>query len=370
MIRLVHVILFCFLCLFYANSCLAFAPVQSPPINDRASLLDFVRECIDDRLPEFIVNYRNGYLASNDDLLYACNLPHIHSRTLSNNGSNAQVLYKISYYPGMRVADAFLNHNVDNLNDEEMQLFKIASEIINQAKNMTKLQAELFFHDTICRYVTYFTDTPKKSLPRYSTAIGAFLDRKANCQGYCDAFYMLCSMFGFKVDMQSGIASKQRHVWNVIEIGGKWYAVDVTWDDNDTKKNNYTFISHKYFNAPKEIMLVTHKWKSEDVTQDIVNRLDEAYFYCTNEVNEYTFGNYFNSTREAIDFITLSLVRNRRSLRVMTYLDDLRYEKINFVNLQINRILANARKSMSFYTILQKHGKYLYIAVDVKKSNN
>ncbi|MBQ7585635.1 MAG: hypothetical protein IJU40_05240 [Desulfovibrionaceae bacterium] len=350
-----------------ASCCLAYAPVQSPPISERQSLIDFVRDCVEDRLSEFIVNYTHGYIASNDDLLYSCNLPHVHSRVLNNNGRSAKVLYKISFYPGMKVADAYLNHNLSDLNSEELELYKIAVDIVNQARDLSALQAELFFHDTICTTVKYFTDIPAKTLPRYATAIGAFIDQKANCQGYCDAFYMLCTMFGLKVDMQSGIASKQKHVWNVIEIKGKWYAVDVTWDDNDTKKNNYTFISHKYFNAPKEIIQATHTWKEEDTTQEIQSHLDEAYFYCTDEVNDYDFGNYFKTTREAIDFITLGLIHGRKSLRIMVKDDDPRYEQIKFVNFQINRILSNARKSISFYTVLQKHGNYLYISVDVKR---
>ncbi|MBQ9537203.1 MAG: hypothetical protein IJU79_05380 [Desulfovibrionaceae bacterium] len=353
-----------------ATNCWALAPVQSPPIADKASLVDFVRDCVEERLSEFVVNFTQGYLASNDDLLYSCNLPHVHSRILTKTARSAKVLYKISYYPGMRVADAYIQHNTASLSDEERELYNIALDIIRKAQYMTPLQAELFFHDTLCHYVNYYTDTPGKKLPRYATAIGALIDHRANCQGYCDAFYMLCSMFGLKVDMQSGIASNQKHVWNVVEIEGKWYAVDVTWDDNDTKKNNFTFISHKYFNAPKEIMRTTHNWKEEDVTQDIEPYLDHAYFYCTDEVDDYTFGNYFDKTKDAIDFITLELIHGRKSLRVMVRCDDKRYMKIKFVNLQINRTLTTARKAISFYTFLQTHGKYLYISVDVYKAKS
>ena len=353
--------------LLWSSVCLAYAPVQSPPIADRQALIDFVRDCVDERLPEFIVNYTHGYMGTNDDLLYACNLPHVHSRVLFKNGLASKVHYKISYYPGMRVADAYLSHNRSKLTSEEQELYDIATSIINQARDLTPLQAELFFHDTICRHVSYYTSTPQRTTPRYATAIGAFLDRKANCQGYCDAFYMLCTMYGFKVDMQSGIASKQKHVWNVIEINGKWYAVDVTWDDNDTRNQNYTFISHKYFNAPKEIMLHTHRWREQDITQEIEKDLDKAYFYCTDEVSTYVFGNYFDTTRDAIQFITNQLIHGRQSLRIMVYRDDPRYDQIKFLNFQINRVLSAARKPLSFYTILQKHGDYIYISIDVKR---
>ena len=267
----------------------------------------------------------------------------------------------------MVVADAYLSGNRYNLTAEQQELYDIAASIVAQARGLPPLQAELFFHDTICRQVSYYTSTPKKTTPRYATAIGVFLDRKANCQGYCDAFYMLCTMYGLEVDMQSGIASKQKHVWNVIRIDGKWYAVDVTWDDDDTRSQSYTFISHKYFNAPKEIMQPTHSWRPEDVTHEIQPYLDRAYFYCTDQVSPYMFGNYFPRTSDALDFITNQLIHGRQSLRIMTNRDDPRYDQVKFVNLQIKRVLTSARKPLSFYTILQRQGNYLYISIDVRR---
>ena len=343
--------------------------VESPPISDRESLIYFVRDCIDDRLTEFIVNYTNGYMGSNDDILYSCNLPHIYSKVLKNDKKEARVLYKVTYYPGMRIADAYLKNDTTKLTNEEFRLYHIAISVIEQAANMTKLQAELFFHDTICKYVSYFTRAATKNMPRHATAIGAFLDRRANCQGYCDAFYMLCTMYGFKVDMQSGVAGKQKHVWNVIEIDGKWYAVDVTWDDNDAnEKRKFSFISHKYFNASEDIMRVTHSWDEVNETEPLEKYIDNNYFYLTPEVYDFTFGYYFSTPREAINYIGLALIKSKTSIRVMARRTDKRYDEIKFVNLIIDSVLTRARKSISYYTIVQRHGNYVYYSIEVKKN--
>ncbi|MCR5813208.1 MAG: hypothetical protein K6G15_01775 [Desulfovibrio sp.] len=318
-------------------------------------------------MTEFVVNYTNGYMGSNDDILYSCNLPHIYSKVLKNNKNNARVLYKVTYYPGMRIADAYHKNDTSKLTDDEFRLYNIAINVIEQASYMTKLQAELFFHDTICKYVSYYTQAATKNMPRHATALGAFLDRKANCQGYCDAFYMLCSMHGFKVDMQSGIAGKQKHVWNVIELDGKWYAVDVTWDDNDAnEKRKFNFISHKYFNASEDIMRVTHTWDEVNETEPIEKYIDTNYFYLTPEVDDFTFGYYFSTPRDALEFIGLALLKNKTSIRVMAKRTDKRYDEIKFVNLIIDSILTRARKAISYYTIVQRHGSYVYYSIEVK----
>ena len=341
--------------------------LESPPIADKTSLIDFVRDCIDLRSTEFIVNYTHGFIGTNDDILYSCNLPHIYSKVIRNNGTTARVLYKITYYPGMRIADAHLKHDTSQLTNDEYRLYNIALSIIDQASGMSDLRAELFFHDTICKYVSYYTREASRGMPRHATALGAFLDRRANCQGYCDAFYMLCTMFGLKVDMQSGFTGKQRHVWNVIEIGKKWYAVDVTWDDNETTKNKgISFISHKYFNAPEEIMKATHSWEEENETESIEKKLDSAYFYLTDEVDDYTFGYFFTSIKEAIDFISLQLIKNKKSIRVMTLRGDKNYDDVKFVNFLINSSLSRARKGVSYYNISQRHGRYMFYAIEVK----
>ena len=49
------------------------------------------------------------------------------------------------------------------------------------------------------------------------------------CQGYTMAYRLLLD----RVNIKSGtvMSDIKNHVWNLIQIGGSWYHVDVTWDD-------------------------------------------------------------------------------------------------------------------------------------------
>ena len=56
------------------------------------------------------------------------------------------------------------------------------------------------------------------------------------CEGYARAFKMVCDKLEIPCVLVSGRAtsngSSEDHMWNYVQMeDGKWYAVDVTWDD-------------------------------------------------------------------------------------------------------------------------------------------
>ena len=72
--------------------------------------------------------------------------------------------------------------------------------------------------------------------PSVYTAEGALCNGLAVCQGYAEAFELLCAKAGVKAQMVYGDAGNstdgwQSHAWNVVRIDGEWYQIDCTWDD-------------------------------------------------------------------------------------------------------------------------------------------
>ena len=127
------------------------------------------------------------------------------------------------------------------------------------AQKAVTLQRELCIHDRIVGLVRYHTRDGRETMPRYTTALGVLLDGRANCQGYADAFYMLGRMCGLKVDFMAGTAAGGGHTWNAIELDGKSYVVDATWDDDSFGMNGASYTTYIYFNAPREIARATHQ---------------------------------------------------------------------------------------------------------------
>jgi transglutaminase/protease-like cytokinesis protein 3 len=65
---------------------------------------------------------------------------------------------------------------------------------------------------------------------------GAFIKKYAVCDGYAKAFKFILDNINISCVEVCGIAQNsagvtQSHAWNDVLLNGKWYAVDVTWDD-------------------------------------------------------------------------------------------------------------------------------------------
>lgn len=154
----------------------------------------------------------------------------------------AQMTYKITEYPGTRVANAYLSRNQYEswleLTNEEKQLYNIAVGIVDEAnKRQSEVEKARYIHDVICDRVKDY----KNENERNKTAIGALIDGYAHCQGYTDAFYMLGRMSGLEISRIGGRINKNNglHGWNTITFrDGRTYFVDVT---NDHINNTNVF---------------------------------------------------------------------------------------------------------------------------------
>ena len=157
-----------------------------------------------------------------------------------------------SYYPGIRIAQAWRTGDLSALNADEQAAYERAAAAVKQAKAETKndLQLEQWLNDYLCRQVVYDNDgvpADELSLARNWTAVGALLDGRANCQGFADAFYLLGTMAGYEVRYQFGQGGNELHVWNVIELDEQWYNVDVTYNNGldviDGQARTYAYLN-------------------------------------------------------------------------------------------------------------------------------
>lgn len=91
---------------------------------------------------------------------------------------------------------------------------------------MTKLEKAMVLHDYLIQNTAYCDDDDKDY--RLSEW-GVFLKGKANCQGYSLAYGILLRQVGIPVKYVT--SDEMMHMWTIVKLNGKWYHVDVTWDD-------------------------------------------------------------------------------------------------------------------------------------------
>lgn len=83
------------------------------------------------------------------------------------------------------------------------------------------------------------------------TILSVFLNRASVCQGFANAFQYLAMKSGVQAITIHGKGINESHAWNMVNIGGSFYHVDVTWanttftdqtTENTSSIINYTFL--------------------------------------------------------------------------------------------------------------------------------
>lgn len=121
-------------------------------------------------------------------------------------------------------------------------------------------------HDYIAKKTTYdFLSDGKtaSSEVKAHNLTGVSYYGRGVCEAYAEAYQYLCTTFGVTCINVSGTGITSTgsgpHEWNYIQVGGKWYGVDVTWDDSNDKS-----LSHQYFGASQSFT-TSHIAQSSEV---------------------------------------------------------------------------------------------------------
>lgn len=131
-------------------------------------------------------------------------------------------------------------------------------------KDMTKYEKVKAVHNWLVRNVKYdYYRYQLGNIPAVShTAKGALLKKVAVCDGYAHAFQTIMKKLKISCKFVVGKSGGVGHAWNMVKVGGKWYHVDVTFDDpiiNGSNANATPYYS--YFMKSSSVMKKSHTWK-------------------------------------------------------------------------------------------------------------
>ncbi len=110
---------------------------------------------------------------------------------------------------------------------QEKQLDTKIKSILKALKleDKTDYQKVKAIHDYIIKNASY-----DQTLAKHS-AYNALIDKSAVCDGYSLAAYRLFTEAGLSSRIITGTANGGAHSWNIVKVNGKWYNIDLTWDD-------------------------------------------------------------------------------------------------------------------------------------------
>ncbi len=129
--------------------------------------------------------------------------------------------YITSFAPEYTLAAADYKAAQDAYNQE---LDAIVAQVSAGATDAEKV---LFIHDYLAAHYEY--DYEHTDENKISDAYTFLKEGKGVCQAYMLTFSALMDKLGIPVSYVE--SDSLNHAWNVVKLDGKWYHVDVTWDD-------------------------------------------------------------------------------------------------------------------------------------------
>lgn len=134
-------------------------------------------------------------------------------------------------------------------------------------KKMTDVEKIKAVHDYIVLHTAYY-ENPRLKPEDYPAEVftieGVLLKGEAVCQGYAETFQLFMEKLGIssRVVVGKDLIDLVGHAWNMVSLDGKWYHVDVTWDDPVPDQPDR--VQYKYFLVTDEILSVDHSWNRKD----------------------------------------------------------------------------------------------------------
>jgi hypothetical protein len=136
---------------------------------------------------------------------------------------------------------------LDDIYEDNPQSY--IDEVSNKVNSFTTSYTNRYgilkdIHDYLCRNVVYDLNAKYAHEP-----YGALIAGKAVCEGYAEAFKLLCDKYNIPCALIVGDgisgSSSEPHMWNYVQMeNGNWYAVDVTWDDQSSIYYDFFLIGY------------------------------------------------------------------------------------------------------------------------------
>lgn len=147
-------------------------------------------------------------------------------------------------------------NGADNALTNQQESDKVMETIVATAKTQPTAQAQAkYVHDYLIQNTAYdYSSTA-------TTTYDLLVNGKGTCNAYALTYKVAMDMLGIPCEVI--VENDNSHAWNQINIDGKWYNVDITWDENysiTTVDSTFFMKSDSFFKAGKH-----NSWKSNNI---------------------------------------------------------------------------------------------------------
>jgi len=183
---------------------------------------------------------------------------------LSKRGTTYTVTFDV--LPSNSKFNNYTADDVVKINSEIESMKNMVMSQISRLGLKSNYAILRYIHDFLVTKIVYTLD---ESRDHIRTLYGALVENKCVCEGYAEAFQYIAKQYGINVI----IARSSTHEWNFVEMNGKWYVVDVTWDDPSGDKyemNKNTNLRTVYFLIGTEHVCYSNQKYSQESSHVLV----------------------------------------------------------------------------------------------------
>ena len=201
-------------------------------------------------------------------------------------------------YDDSAVIEAYKTGNPDKLNAKDRFVYDKMVEVIEEeiTDDMTDYEKEKAIYDWQVKWISYSSDNLNPITDGQSethTPYGVFRTHNAICVGNTTTFKLFMDALGIPCVIIHSTQNGE-HAWDVVQLDGEWYHVDVTFD------GSYNGVpSYSYFNVPDSIK-DDGSWPWDHSEIPAANGTKYCYLY-TNAVTVDDFYGIPAALREKID---------------------------------------------------------------------
>ena len=263
----------------------------------------------------------------------------------------------VAFSPKYRLTEDEVKTMQDSVNDK-------IDEIITEVNKLdSDYEKELYIHDYIIENTEYDISTLEKM---GDTVHSVLVSGKSICEGYARTVQILLDKLGIENYLVTGDTESDGeilpHMWNIVNIDGDNYHLDVTWDDLNDEFDTVYF----YFNVTDEYISRDH-YKINPQNNNC-NSTKSNYFVKENTL-VYTYKGYNNLVQQSVDAllkdntVELCFAENADYKKA---LKDLENDNgfFKYVDTVINKSKRKLNKNIVDYHTLDAHN---YLCIEFKE---
>ena len=263
----------------------------------------------------------------------------------------------VAFSPKYRLTEDEVKTMQDSVNDK-------IDEIITEVNKLdSDYEKELYIHDYIIENTEYDISTLEKM---GDTVHSVLVSGKSICEGYARTVQILLDKLGIENYLVTGDTESDGeilpHMWNIVNIDGDNYHLDVTWDDLNDEFDTVYF----YFNVTDEYISRDH-YKINPQNNNC-NSTKSNYFV-KEKTLVYTYKGYINLVQQSVDAllkdntVELCFAENSDYKKALKDLED-DNGFFKYVDTVINKSKRKLNKNIVDYHTLDAHN---YLCIEFKE---